>query len=263
LVTNAWEAHLDGRGGIRVAVKVVSPSDISVTNRFPIDCHPQDMAYACLEVADEGCGISPKAIETLFDPFFSTKFTGRGLGLPAVLGIVRAHQGVITVESEPGRGSVFRVFLPISSEAIPQKQIPTMQVPALQAQASKTAGNGTILVVDDEITLRNVIATAIKGMGFNVIDAWDGVHAVEVFRQHQEEIRLVLCDMTMPNMDGWQTIEALRKLEPCISVILCSGYSEAQVMSGKHTELPQEFLSKPYEYEKLSEAVLRVFREEG
>jgi PAS domain S-box-containing protein len=258
LVTNAWEASLDGRGAIRLAVKVVSLADIPATNRFPIDCHPEENSYACLEVADEGCGISAQDIEKLFEPFFSSKFTGRGLGLPVVLGIVRAHQGVITVESEQGRGSVFRVFMPVSADDIPQKQ-----VPVVQAQASKTTQSGTVLVVEDEITLRKVVTTAIKGMGFKVLEASDGVQAVEVFRQHQEEIRLVLCDMTMPNMDGWQTIEALRKLEPCISVILCSGYSEAQVMSGKHTELPQEFLSKPYEYEKLSEAVLRVFREEG
>jgi CheY-like chemotaxis protein len=146
----------------------------------------------------------------------------------------------------------------VSSEVIPQKQVPWKQVPVVQTQASKTAGSGTVLVVDDEITLRNVVTTAIKGMGFTVLEASDGVQAVEVFRQHQNEIRLVLCDMTMPNMDGWQTLEALRNLAPGIPIILSSGYSETQVMAGNHPERPQAFLSKPYEYEKLSEAVFRV-----
>jgi CheY-like chemotaxis protein len=149
-------------------------------------------------------------------------------------------------------------------EAIPQKQVPRKEVPVVQAQASKTAGNGTVLVVDDEITLRKVVTTAIKGMGFKVLDAIDGVHAVEVFLEHQDEICLVVCDLTMPRMDGWQTLEALRNLAPSIPVILSSGYSEVQVMAGNHPELPQAFLSKPYEYEKLSEAVFHVLsRKEG
>ena len=173
-----------------------------------------------------------------------------------VLGIVRAHKGVITVESKPGQGSIFRVFLPVSSEAIPQKQVPRKQIPVVQAP--KTAGGGTVLVVDDEITLREVLATAIKGMGFQVLAARDGVHAVEVFRQHHDEIRLVVCDLTMPRMDGWQTLEALRNLAPGIPVILSSGYSETQVMAGNHPELPQAFLSKPYEYEILNEAIFHV-----
>ena len=253
LVTNAWEASHDGRGNIRLTVKVVSAVDIPATNRFPIDFHPVKNTYTCLEVADKGCGISAQEIETIFEPFYSSKFTGRGLGLPVVLGIVRAHSGAITVESEPGRGSVFRVFLPVSSQAIPKKP-----VAVAQAQASETAAGGTILVVDDEIILRNVVTTAIKGMGFTVLDARDGIHAVEVFRQHQDEIRLVVCDLTMPRMDGWQTLEALRNLAPGIPVILSSGYNEAQVLAGDHPELPQAFLSKPYEYEILNEAIFHV-----
>jgi CheY-like chemotaxis protein len=146
----------------------------------------------------------------------------------------------------------------VSSEVIPQKQVPWKQVPVVQTQASKATGNGTVLVVDDEITLRDLLTTAIKGMGFKVMDAWDGVHAVEVFRQHQDEIRLVVCDLTMPRMDGWQTLTALRQLAPDIPVILSSGYSEAQVMAGPHSELPQAFLSKPYEYEKLSQTIFQV-----
>ena len=115
LVFNAWEARRDGRSAIQVTVKIVSPADIPEAHRFPIDWRPNDDAYACLQVADEGCGIADQDIEQLFDPFFSSKFTGRGLGLAVVLGIVRAHDGAVTVDSEAGRGSIFRVFLPVAA----------------------------------------------------------------------------------------------------------------------------------------------------
>lgn len=118
LVTNAWESVGQNKGTMALTVKTVFLSDIPATNRFPIDWQPQEKIYACLEVTDDGHGIPDGNIEKVFDPFFSTKFTGRGLGLPVVIGIVGAHGGGITVESRPGRGSVFRVFLPLSDEAV-------------------------------------------------------------------------------------------------------------------------------------------------
>jgi len=114
LVTNAWEALDGGRGIIHLAIKTVPLGDIPVTHRFPLDWQSQDALYACLEVTDTGSGIGKDVIDKLFDPFFTTKFTGRGLGLPVILGIVRAHHGCITVESRAERGSIFRVFLPVS-----------------------------------------------------------------------------------------------------------------------------------------------------
>ncbi|MCX7018728.1 MAG: PAS domain S-box protein, partial [Candidatus Sumerlaeota bacterium] len=113
LVTNAWEAMGEVRCVIRLTVETVSASDIPSAQHVPIDWQPQDSAYACLEVADAGCGIATQDIDKIFDPFFSSKFPGRGMGLAVVLGIVRAHHGVVTVESEPARGSVFRVFVPV------------------------------------------------------------------------------------------------------------------------------------------------------
>lgn len=118
LVTNAWEASGEGQGTIRVTVKPVAAADIALAHRFPIDWQPGDVTYACLEVADAGSGIAADEVERLFDPFFSSKFTGRGLGLPVVLGITRSHAGAITVESALGRGSVFRVFLPLAADRV-------------------------------------------------------------------------------------------------------------------------------------------------
>ncbi len=119
LTTNAWESFGEGRGAIHLCVKTVLAVNISALRRFPLDWQPLNDAYACLEVTDAGCGIEDKDIEKLFDPFFSSKLTGRGMGLAVVLGIVRAHHGVVTVKSEPSQGSTFRVFFPVSGDAVP------------------------------------------------------------------------------------------------------------------------------------------------
>jgi PAS domain S-box-containing protein len=250
LCTNAWEAAGDGRSAIRLIVKAVSAADIPAAPRFPLDWQPQEAPYACLEVADTGCGISEKDIEKLFDPFFSTKFTGRGLGLPVTLGIVRTHGGVITVQSEPGHGSIFQVFFPVSAEAVPRPPEKTAGTPE-----AKVKGGGTVLLVEDLDMMRNMTKSMLALLGFSVLEARDGVEALEVFRQRQDEIRLVLCDLTMPRMDGWETLTALRKLAPGIPVILSSGHNEARVMAGEHPTLPEAFLSKPYGFKELRDAI--------
>ncbi|MCX6952798.1 MAG: nuclear transport factor 2 family protein [Verrucomicrobia bacterium] len=119
LVTNAWEASTPSSGAIRLTVTTVSAADIPTLNRFPVNRRLPADTYACLEVADTGCGISDQDIEKIFDPFFSSKFPGRGMGLAVVLGIVRAHDGAIVVETQPGQGSAFRVYLPVATDAAP------------------------------------------------------------------------------------------------------------------------------------------------
>jgi signal transduction histidine kinase/CheY-like chemotaxis protein len=251
LITNAWESADVNRRGIGLTIKTVSQANIPASMRFPIDWLPVDSAYACLEVTDAGCGIAENDIEKIFDPFFSTKFNGQGLGLPVVLGIVRAHYGAVTVESTLDRGSIFRVFFPVSAEEIPHQ-------PDKAAHVSKMEESGTLLLVEDEEMLRKMIVDMLRNIGFRVLEAKDGVEAVEVFRQHQNEIRCVLSDLTMPRMDGWDTLAALRKLSPHIPVILSSGYNESQVLAGEHTEIPNAFLGKPYQLKELKETISRV-----
>jgi PAS domain S-box-containing protein len=248
LLTNAREAVGDDLGVIHLTLKTVSSADIPASHRFPISWQPEDKAYACLEVTDTGCGIADKDIETVFDPFFSTKFTGRGLGLSVVLGIMRAHGGVITVHSEPGRRSVFRVFFPVSAKEVPRQPDKAATTPEIER-------GGTVLLVEDEEMVRNMTEALLTRLGFTVLATKDGVEAVEAFRQHQEEIRCVLCDLTMPRMDGWETITALRALRPGIPVVLASGYDEAKVMEGEHAELPQVFLHKPFRMAELKAAL--------
>ncbi|MFA5159246.1 MAG: PAS domain S-box protein [Candidatus Omnitrophota bacterium] len=294
LVTNAWEAMAEGGGTIHLSVKAVAAEDIPPTHRFPIGWQPKEKGYACLEVRDTGPGISGQDMEKLFDPFFSTKFTGRGLGLPVVLGIVRAHGGCITAESRAGVkdggqgpgvgslgpddrgrrsevgdqrsenlsdlaslrekpvGSVFRVFLPlIEGEVLRPKEKPV-------AVSDGPQGGGTVLLVEDTELVRNLGVRMLQRLGFTVLAAKDGLEGVAVFRDHRDEIRFVLSDLTMPRMDGWATIAALREIDPNVRIILASGYDEATVMSGDHAEQPQVFLAKPYSLEELRAAIGRV-----
>ncbi|MFH0996350.1 MAG: CHASE domain-containing protein [Pseudomonadota bacterium] len=262
LVTNAWESISDNRGTIGLTVKTVSWTNIPTSKRFPIDWQPQSIPYACVEVADNGCGFSNKDIEKLFDPFFTTKFTGRGLGLPVVMGIVKAHGGGVTLESEPGQGSTFRIFLPVSTEKLPiQHDLPVMSeaLPTSKTQTlSKIESGGTVLLIEDEEQVRNMAKMMLTRLGYTVLESKDGIEAVEIFRQHLDKICCVLSDLTMPRMDGWDTLAALRKLSPGIPVVLSSGYDEAQVMAGEHPERPNAFLGKPYQLKGLRETINRI-----
>jgi len=254
LVTNAWEASGSGDGTVRLTVTTVAAAAIPTVNRFPIGCQPQDCGYACLAVADTGGGIADQDIEKLFDPFFSSKFTGRGLGLAVVLGIVRSHEGIITVESQRGHGSTFRVFLPLS-----RPQQADTAIPATQGEeggpAACHATAGAVLLVEDEEAVRKVAASMLARLGFTVLVAQDGSEALTLFQQRHADIQCVLCDLTMPHMDGWATLTAMRKLAPGLPVILASGYDEVQVMAGDHPERPQAFLGKPYQMQSLRAAI--------
>ena len=253
LLTNAWESLDDGRGSIRLVVKTVSPVDVPTWHRFPMNWQPQDRFYACLEVSDTGCGIAERDLEQLFDPFFTTKFTGRGLGLSVALGIVRAHQGVVTVKSEVGRNSTFQVFIPASNEVVPSLAERPGQTPEIE-------GRNTVLLVEDEQIVREIANCMLTDLGCLVLEARDGIEALELFGQHRDSIDLVLSDLTMPRMTGWELLAALRQRKPELAVILASGYDQAQVMAGEHPEQPQAFLSKPYSRAELAATVDHVLK---
>jgi nitrogen-specific signal transduction histidine kinase/CheY-like chemotaxis protein len=248
LISNSWEAVGDNQGKIQLTVKTVSSAEIPPLHRFPINWQPDDKPYSCLEVRDTGCGFSDNDLEEAFDPFFSTKFTGRGLGLSVVLGLVQVHSGVVTIESTLGQGSVFRVFFPMTVEEVPfqpDKAAKTLEIP----------WSGTVLLVDDDEIVLGITSAMLSMLGFEVLNARDGVEAVEMFQQRKNQIRFVLTDFAMPRMNGLETLTALRQIAPGIPVILASGFSEEQVMDGTHSEHPQAFLGKPYGFKDLKDAI--------
>ena len=257
LITNAREASEEAGGTISLSVKKVSLAEITLKNRFPVDWQPQDNVYACLEVTDTGSGIEDKDIEKLFDPFYSSKFTGRGMGLAVVLGIVKAHKGAITVKSELKRGTIFRVFLPVSGQEVPRhpQKAEKKDTGISEVSSTKLKEVDTMLLVEDEAMVSEMAVTMLESLGYCVLIAKDGIEALEVFGQYQREIQFVLTDLTMPRMSGWATLTALRKLKPGIPVILASGYDKSHVMEGDHPELPQAFLGKPYSLKGLSDAI--------
>ena len=262
LITNACEAASENNGVIVLTVKTVSNMNILDVKRFPINWQPKEIAYSCLEVKDEGHGIQNGDIGKIFDPFFTTKLNGRGLGLPVLLGIVGTYGGGITVASKPGRGSVFRVFLPVSTEIVPcQPDLPANQG-VLQAgeaeKCSKTERGATVLLVEDEEQVRNMVRIMLTRLGYVVLEAKDGVEAEEIFQRHQDDICCVLSDVTMPRMDGWEMLAALHKISPDIPVILSSGYDESHVMMGEHPERPNAFIGKPYRLKVLGETIRNV-----
>jgi PAS domain S-box-containing protein len=245
LVTNAWESADRGQEAIILAVGTVSPADIPRTYCWPVEWQPRDKTYAFLEVRDNGCGIAEEDFDKLFDPFFSNKFTGRGLGL------VKAHSGAITVASQVGHGSTFRVFLPISAEAIPQ---PTGKT----GNAAIREDKGTLLLIEDEEMMREMAATMLSRMGYTVLAARDGVEGVKIFKEHQDEIRVVLSDLTMPGMNGWETRAALRRIDPDIPVIIASGHDQARILAGNPADPSEIFLPKPYQKAALEEALAKA-----
>ncbi len=256
LITNAVEAIGDSGGKIMLATGILPADDISESSLALPGWKPDKNSYACLEVTDSGCGIAKDDLDKIFDPFFTTKFTGRGLGLAMVLGIVRHWNGVLGVESGKGKGTTLRVFFPLTDDAVPsvpQKDTAVKQIPAVRS----------VLLVDDKDTVRKMAGLMLKRLGHPVIAASGGTEAIGLFNRHRDEIGCVITDLTMPGMDGWETIAALRRIDPDIPIILVSGYDEADVLGREQSERPQAFLHKPYTKIDLKAALAVVGKEAG
>ncbi|MHB8870071.1 MAG: hybrid sensor histidine kinase/response regulator [Thermoleophilia bacterium] len=246
LVINAAEAMGDQGGVVRIASGCLECDDEYLGRTWACE-ELEPGRYAYLEVADSGVGMDIHTVARVFDPFFSTKFTGRGLGLAAVLGIVRGHRGAVKVYSEPMKGTTFKVLLPASDE--PAKPL------SKEKDAATWTGTGTVLLVDDEQSLCRLGSRMLARLGFKTLTAGDGEEALEIFRTHAEEIACVILDLTMPRMDGEETYRELRRLHADVRVILSSGYNEhdvAQRFMGKGTA---GFVQKPYQLADLAEAL--------
>ncbi len=243
LILNASEAIGEQNGVISITTGAMyCDRDYLAQTYFDQDL--PDGIYVYLEVSDTGIGMPQDVHAKIFDPFFTTKLTGRGLGLAAVLGIVRGHGGAIKVYSEPGRGTTFKVLFPgvHQSDEMPQRPLQT---------GESWKGQGTVLVVDDEEAVRTIAQRMLERMGFIVYTATDGYDGVTLFQAHADEIHLVLLDMTMPRMDGEEVFRELRRLRPEVLVVLTSGYNEQDAINRFSGKGLAGFIQKPYQYEEL------------
>jgi len=250
LIINASEAITDQMGTITLRT-----GKMFVTEDYLSECHVRgEFEYhTCvfLEVADTGMGIDPDDLEKIFDPFFTTKFAGRGLGLAALLGIVRSHEGAIKVSSEIDKGTTFRIILPSAPE----------MEHAQQGQSDiqgKPSFKGAILVVDDEDDVRLAAQLILEDTGYHIFSARDGKAGLELFRQYHHDLRAVLLDLTMPQMNGEELFSEIQRIRTDIPVILSSGYSEEEALKHFAKNPFHAFIQKPYQIEGLIEKITQV-----
>jgi len=255
MVINASEAIGDkqGRIGIATGTMYVDVDYLSNAIFSGASSEVKEGNYVFLEVYDNGCGMSRKTQKKIFEPFFTTKFTGRGLGMSAIQGIMRGHHGIIQLYSELGKGTTFKLLFP----ALSGQETKSTDVVTDKSDYSWQP-SGTILIVDDEETIRETAECMLKDMGFDVITAVDGVDGIEQYQRHRNEIVAVLLDMTMPRLDGIGCYRELQRIDEHVTVIISSGYSEDEAMGRFRGEGVAGFVQKPYLPEVLEKTLRHV-----
>jgi signal transduction histidine kinase/CheY-like chemotaxis protein len=246
LALNAAEAIGSHEGLITVRTGVQDVDD-RYTRLRPEAAALATGKYVCLEVRDTGSGMDDATRARIFDPFFSTKFTGRGLGLAAVAGILRGHKGAILVSSAPGQGSCFTVLFPAAARAAEER-------PAAAGMAA-VRGSGVVLVVDDEKLVREMVKKALERYGYTVLLADGGLAAIDLLKRHPADVALVVLDLSMPRMSGEEALPELRKIRPEVKVLVSSGYSESETMTMFKGQRVSGFIQKPYTGAGLAEKV--------
>ena len=247
LVLNAAEALEDDGGTItlRTRLETLTASDLRAR-------HPgQDLApgpYLALAVADPGTGMAPEVRERIFDPYFSTRFAGRGLGLSVVHGVLASHRGGIRVDSRDGQGTTVTVLFPAGPG-------PAGAPRAAAAPEAALQGYGRVLVVEDEPALRAVAAQALDQLGFEPLEAADGLEALRLYEAHRDDLRLVFLDLTMPVMDGEQAYRELRRAGAAVPIVLTSGFGAEEVLRQFQGRGVAGFLAKPYRLRELAGAL--------
>jgi len=249
-IINAAEAIGSDVGDVRIRTGIMYANREFLDKQYNGSELPEGK-YVFVTIADSGCGMTDQTMRKMFDPFFTKKETGTGLGLSAVLGIIHGHKGVIEVVSKAGRGSKFRILLPRAYQAFRKKEVVTSEIDGWQ-------GAGTVLVVDDDPAVRKVAALFLENFNFKVLQAADGLEGVESFCKHQKEIVAVLLDITMPKMGGVDAMKKMREANPRIPVVLVSGYSEVEIESLAEEDQPDMFVAKPFRAKDLKKALYKV-----
>ena len=247
LCTNAAHAMGD-KGILEVRLSPVDLSESDLADQAIFDLKPG--AYLRLSVSDTGSGIDAKTMERIFDPYFTTKEVGKGsgLGLAVINGIVKRHEGAITVQSVPGKGTTFSIYFP----RLDSRPEATMQV-----EDPPQRGSERILLVDDEPALMEMATSILERLGYKVTGQTDSVTALEVFRVSPDEFDLIITDYTMPNLTGMDLAKEVRRIRPDIRIMLCTGFSE-KITPDHMKELGVGLLMKPYGMREISEAIRKT-----
>ncbi|MDQ6990409.1 MAG: response regulator [Mariprofundaceae bacterium] len=263
LLTNANEAIDETSGGtIRIKTGIKSLNHTDIQQSYGEWEKVQAGYFVYLEVTDDGCGMTEETTKKIFDPFYTTKFTGRGLGMSAILGIVRSHHGVLTLDTIEGQGTTMTVYFPASSSLTvdASNEIPTpthmsgthLDTSSMLSETKPRNGEALILVVDDEKTLREMTGLMLEDLGYDVLYAANGEEALHLYEKEQQHINLILLDMTMPKMNGKTCLAKIHAICHDAPVLLMSGYSETEF---QHLG---DFLGKPFSLEDLKRKVFKL-----
>jgi two-component system cell cycle sensor histidine kinase/response regulator CckA len=258
LAVNARDA-MPGGGELTIRTANISERESAELGHAIMD--PSE--YVLCEVSDTGTGIPADVIDKIFEPFFSTKEVGKGtgLGLSTVYGIVKQTGGYIFADSEPGSGTVFRIYLPRCEEQSETREA-SADKPTKKEAARDLTGSATVLLVEDEDAVRSFAARALSTRGYRVLEAASGVQALDVMTEHGADVDLVVSDVVMPEMDGPTLLKHLRKTNPQIKIIFVSGYAEDAFRNNLSEDETFTFLPKPFSLKKLAAAVKEVLEQD-
>ena len=255
LAVNARDAMVEG-GRLTIATSAVTINETDPSTDEKIT----PGKYVLIEVGDTGTGIPEDVLSKIFEPFFTTKGVGEGtgLGLSTVYGIIKQMGGFIYCDSEVDVGTTFRIYLPAYEETAAEREERIAE--PVQVAPKDLTGMGTILLVEDEEAVRAFATRALSSRGYTVLEAGNGVEALEIFKNHEEPIDLMVSDVVMPEMDGPTLANEARALKPETKIIFISGYAEDAF---KGTERPEEiaFLPKPFSLKQLAAKVKEVLSE--
>jgi two-component system, cell cycle sensor histidine kinase and response regulator CckA len=255
LLTNASEALAGESGELNVATSEVNLGKVDVVAFSDTLPPPKPGNYVCVSVSDTGTGVTSSTIGKLFEPFYTTKGMATGLGLAAVQGIVRAHRGVLAVESSPDDGTTVRVLFPVATKGM--QSAPSVPRNALTPLPTPPTG-GTVLLVDDEELVADAARRILELSGYAVITASNGLEGVDVFRERYKNLTVVLLDLTMPVMDGVEASAEMHAICPDVPIILSSGFSEAEAQKSGVKAIAAGYLRKPYRVRELLDTIENV-----
>lgn len=252
LCVNARDAMPNG-GTITIESKVVNGS--SLRTRYP-DAH--NHSYICIRVSDTGTGMPQEILARMFEPFFTTKEIGKGtgLGLAVVYGVTKSHKGYVDVESTVGKGTTFTLYFPIREE-----ETDTDIFVIRNAEIGATRGADTILVVEDEAMLLELVASLLESKGYSVLTAMDGAEAIDVYAKHKDSIALVLTDLGLPKVDGWDAFQRMKEINPDVNVIFASGYIDNTLRSNLLNAGAKDLVGKPYLADEILNRVASTLNE--